>query len=93
MRYDADKAAAIRGTTEKGECRSHACMTMSEPNSWDLNVVKVLPSPFYVLWIAALHCVLLAMTCEASAAEQLAGSIAEPMRSCALRNDVACGVF
>ena len=36
---------------------------------------------------------LLAMTCEASAAEPLAGSIAEPMRSCALRNDVACGVF
>ena len=55
MAQDDEAAAAIRGTTEKGECRSHACMTMSVPNSWDLNVVKVQPSPFYMLWIAALH--------------------------------------
>ena len=34
-----------RGTTEKGECRSLACKTMIEPNSWDLNEVKVQPSP------------------------------------------------
>ena len=45
MAQDDEATAAIRGTTEKGECRSHACMTMSEPNSWDLNVVKVQPPP------------------------------------------------
>ena len=42
-------AVPPRGTTEKGECRSLACKTMIEPNSWDLNEVKVQPSPLYSL--------------------------------------------
>ncbi len=37
--------AKARGTTAQGEYRSHARMAMIEPNSWDLNKVKVHPSP------------------------------------------------
>ena len=33
--------AESRGTTALGEYRSHARMAMIEPNSWDLNEVKV----------------------------------------------------
>ena len=46
----------VRGTTEKGEYRSHACMTMIEPNSWGLNEVKDQPYP---LQTARLYYILL----------------------------------
>ena len=41
----ADKLAAMRGTTEQGEYRSHARMAMIEPIRWDLNEENVQPSP------------------------------------------------
>jgi hypothetical protein len=44
--------AENRGTTEKGEYRSHARMTMIEPNSWGLNEVKDQSSPSFFLKIS-----------------------------------------
>ena len=40
--------AVIRGTTEQGECRSHARMAMIEPLCWDLNEEKVHSSPSFL---------------------------------------------
>ena len=45
----AETSPKTGGATEKGEYRSHARMTMIEPNSWGLNEVKDQSSPFFLI--------------------------------------------